>query len=327
MNDNLSLDLVTWGESMVRLSSPPGGSLETAQALDFKIGGAESNVAVNLARLGWRTGWASRLPDNALGWRIVRELAGHGVDTSQVLLVPDDRCGVYFIDPGTAPRPTRVVYDRADSALSRMTLAELNLDYLSSAGTLHLTGITPALSQSCREAWLESARRAKAGGSRVVLDVNYRAKLWTPEEAREALEAVFPFVDVVLCGAADLRLIFTMEPNPEAAARSFAERYGVGLVVLTLGAEGALAFDAGEGRVETAPAVPTVVRDRIGAGDAFAAGFIFGLREEGLLYGLRCGNALAALKQTFEGDVSLTGREELLEVVASGGGDPRGIRR
>ncbi len=319
------LDVVTWGETMVRLSPPAGFSLEDAHSLEVWIGGTESNMAIALARLGKRVGWVSRLPANALGRKICGEVARHGVDTSRVIWAEGERAGLNFIETATEPRPNLVLYDRAESAVARLSPAELDYDYLASANLLHLTGITPALSTACREAWLASAQKAKAAGRRVSLDINYRAKLWSPQEARQALEAVFPHVDLVLGALRDVRLLFGVEGEPAAAAELFAGACGLPLVVLTLEAEGALAWDGAEARQD--PAYPTLVADRIGAGDAFAAGFLFGWLERDVAHGLRCGNALAALQQTYRGDVSWARREDLLELVESGSAGPRRVNR
>lgn len=324
-----SLDVITWGETMLRLSPPEGLSLEYAQHLEVWVGGTESNVAAALARLGMRSGWVSRLPDNALGRRIHGEIARHGVDTSRVIWArgagEEARAGLAFMETGAEPRPGLVLYDRAGSALARMRPEELDLDYLASARLLHLTGITPALGAGCREAWLASAQHARAAGSRVALDLNYRAKLWPPEEARACLESIFPHVDVVLGALRDVQLLFGMPDDAERAAESFAAAHRLPLVVLTLGAEGALAWDGKT--LQRHPVFPTQVADRIGAGDAFAAGFHFGWLEKDVAHGLRCGNALAALKQTYRGDITWSTRQDLLELVEGGGADPRRINR
>jgi 2-dehydro-3-deoxygluconokinase len=219
-----------------------------------------------------------------------------------------------------------VLYARRDSALARLDAAALDavLDraVLGSARVLHLTGITPALGEGCRRAWLASAQRARAAGAQVSLDVNFRAKLWSPQQCREALEAVLPHVTVLFSGLRDLRLLFDAPADPEQAARTLAAAYRLPLVVVTLGTEGALAYDAVADVLRRAPSVPTEVLDRIGAGDAFAAGFLHGWLGDGpsnsgdVAHGLRCGNALAALKQTWRGDASWATRGDLEALLA-----------
>jgi 2-dehydro-3-deoxygluconokinase len=320
-------DVVTWGETMLRLSTPRGVPLEGAVALDVAAGGTESNLAIALARLGRRTAWVSRLPDNPLGRRLAHDIAAHGVDVSHVLWADAaEKCGLYFIEMGAAPRSNLVIYERRDSAVARLAPGGLDYGFLASGRLLHLTGITPALSEGCRQAWLASAQRARAAGTRVSLDVNYRAKLWSPQAARETLELLLPQVDVLFSGLRDLRTLFGVPEQPEAAARAMAA-YGVPLVVVTLAAEGALAYERDGDRVQRHPAFPTDVQDRIGAGDAFAAGFLHGWLEADVAHGLRCGNALAALKQTYRGDVSWATRADLEELLHSGAADSHQVRR
>ena len=318
-------DVVTWGETMVRLSPPAGFSLEGTAVLEVWAGGTESNLAIALARLGKRTGWVSRLPDNPLGRRLVREIGGHGVDCSRVIWSETGRVGLNFIETATPPRPNLVLYDRADSAIANLRPEELDYEYLASGKLLHLTGITPALSQGCREAWLASAQTAKAAGCLVALDINFRAKLWTPERARETLERIFPEVAIVLGALRDFQALFGMPSDPALAAETFAQAYRIPLVVMTLEEEGALAYDGKE--TYRHPVFPTEIQDRIGAGDAFAAGFLYGWRERDVAFGLRCGNALAGLKQTYRGDAAWCTKTELLDLVNSAGAAPRRVDR
>ena len=318
------LDLVTWGETMLRLAPPVGVALEGAASLEVCTGGTESNLAIALARLGRRVGWLSRLPEGPLGRRIAREIAAHGVDTSRVLWAQEGRAGLVFMETGLAPRPNLVLYDRAQSAVALLDPAALDYAYLSSARVLSLSGITPALSANCREAWLRSAQAAHGAGRRVLLDVNYRAKLWSPQQARTCLEQVFPYCAAMVCSFSDARLLFSAPEDPALAAEALRQAYHVPLVVLTLGEHGALAHD---GQVYRHPIFPTQVLDRIGAGDAFAAGFVHGWLEGDLPRALRYGCALAALKQTYRGDTTWSTQEDLEDLVAGGEVDARKVRR
>lgn len=323
-----AFDVITWGETMLRLSSPRGVALESATVLDVAIGGTESNLAIALARLGKRVSWVSRLPDNPIGRRIAREIGSHGVDTSHVIWCDgDEKAGLYLIEPGAAPRSNRVIYERKGSAISLLEPQALDYGFLASGSLLHLTGVTPALAPGCREAWLASARKARAAGCKVTLDVNYRAKLWPVAAARETLEAAFPFVEVLFSGLGDLCDLFGLPKAPEPALKSFAAAYRLPLVVVTLGSDGAIAYEREKDTVRRYPVFPTEVQDRIGAGDAFAAGFLYGWLERDVPYGLLCGNAMAALKQTYRGDSTWATREDLLELVERGAVDPRRVDR
>jgi 2-dehydro-3-deoxygluconokinase len=323
------LDVVSFGETMLRLSPPVGYSLENAPRLDLFVGGAESNMSIAFARMGGRAGWVSRLPDNGIGRRIAHEIAVHGVDVSRVIWAEGGRAGLIFIDTAPPPRGNDILYDRARSAIAELKPDELDWDYLGSAKILFLTGITPALSAGCQAAWLRAAKEAKAKGRRVVVDVNYRAKLWTTSQARETLEAVLPHCDALISAHRDLRTIFDMPEDAEAAAREVAQRYRVPMVVLTLGEQGALCLDniGFDGRLRRAPTFPCEPLDRIGSGDAFAAGFLKGWLEGDLDHALRLGNASAALKQTFRGDHSWATLRDVMDLVESGGADKRHVRR
>src|SRR6266850_2151248 len=183
-------DIVTLGEVLVRLAIPSPARFETARQLDLQIGGAEANVAAACARLGLTAAWVSALPANPWGERVRRELAGHGVDCAYVQTTEGARIGTYFLEYGVPPRPVRVLYDRRDSAFARLTPAEVDWAPLRGARLVHLTGITPALGDSAR-ALVERALRE---ASTVSFDVNYRATLWSPEQAREFVEPVLPRV-------------------------------------------------------------------------------------------------------------------------------------
>src|SRR6185369_12731348 len=207
-SDTPRFDFVSLGESMLRLSVPAGKRLDDTRKLDMELAGAESNVSVALARLGWRVGWVSRMPDHALANAILRALRSDGVDISAVKQVPDERLGTYFIEFATQPRSTQVIYDRADSAASHMTIADIDWDYLLNTRVLHLTGITAALSENCYAVLEEAIKRAHAVGVMVSFDVNYRAKLWNAATAGEKLRPLIADADILFCKGADATTLF-----------------------------------------------------------------------------------------------------------------------
>src|SRR5262245_48041121 len=181
-------DLIGIGEVLLRLSMPSPTRFETARHLDVQLGGAEANVMAAGARLGLRTAWISAVPDNAWGLRVRRELGGHGVDCRYVVTKADARMGVYFVEHGAPPRPPRLPYARRDSAFARLHPEDIDGGPARRARLVHLTGITPALGATPR-ALVERALREAA---LVSFDVNYRATLWAPEEARAFLSNVLP---------------------------------------------------------------------------------------------------------------------------------------
>lgn len=316
MHNSYDYDVVTLGEAMLRLSTPNNERLSQARSLDVQVGGAESNVAVALASLGFKTAWLSRLPDNALGRRVLAELNAHGVDTSGVRLVPGDRMGTYFVELAVPPRPNRVVYDRANSAASRMTTADVDFGRIAQARWLHMTGITPALSASCRQLTADVLAFARERGVLISFDVNYRALLWSMDEAGRVLESLIRRLDVVFVAHRDAIALFGADENAQSAAVALRARFDCRTLVLTLGEDGALACDGGA--ILHAPQVhhvPQVV-DRIGAGDAFDAGFIAArLWGHSVEVALAYGNVLSALKLTIPGDSALMLREELERLV------------
>lgn len=305
-------DVITFGETMLRLSPPSYARLEEATLLEVRIGGAESNVAVALARLGLRVCWWSRLPANALGRRIESEIRRWGVDTSAVQWEesPSARAGLYFLDFGVPPRPIEVTYDRAHSCASTIAPHHVDALHIAHSRLLHLTGITPALSSSCAEAVAHAIATAKRAGTRISFDTNYRARLWPKEKAKEVLEPLLPQVNLLLMPQEDGQQLFGFSEGGLALAQALRARYGVECAVVTCGGEGAFASSANGDLLAAPYPIPQVV-DRVGAGDAFDAGVIKGYLQGDLALGLQMGMAMAALKHTIPGDLLLCTREEI----------------
>jgi len=294
---------------MLRLSVPPGDRLEVADQLDLHVAGSEANTAIALAQLGRQVTWLSRLPDNPLGRRVVREIRGAGVDTSHVRWVTGARMGVYFVELASPPRPVSVVYDRAGSAAAELEPDDLPPGLVDSAKVVHLSGITPALSDGCRRLALETAERARAGSCRLTVDINYRAKLWSPESANGTLTQLATGADLVVMTREDARDVFGIRGEPLDVASEARKKLEVGTVVVTLGDEGSLwDSDNASGRVDP---LPTEIVDRLGAGDAFMAGVIDGLLDDDLERGMRTGTLLASLALGSHGDHVITTREEV----------------
>jgi 2-dehydro-3-deoxygluconokinase len=312
----MTLDLITLGESMLRFSPPDKRRMEQTSQFNCYVAGAESNVASGLARLGKQTAWISRLPDIPLGHIIANTLRQYGVDLGGVKWVHGERQGLYFVEDGSPPRPIRVWYDRANSAASRMTPDDLDTALIRSARWLHLTGITPALSDSCQataQAVLEIAREA---GMKISFDVNYRALLWNPAAAAAVLADFCRIADVVFVAARDAETLFGIRGEPAAIAHDLQKVWG-GMVVVSQGNEGVYGCD-GQGMF-TAPAFEVTIVDRVGAGDALAAGVICRLLEAAPLEdALRFGAAMAALKLTIPGDIAVVTRGEVEELIDKG---------
>jgi 2-dehydro-3-deoxygluconokinase len=312
----LKYDVVTLGETMIRLSPPGKQRIEQAVSLELKIGGAESNVAIDLARLGLRTAWVSRLVDNPLGRRIASEIRAHGVDTSRIIWTQDGRVGTYFIEFGAPPRPSRVWYDRADSAISLLSPQDIDWQILTETRLLHLTGITMALSENCAQIVNLLIDRAQEAGVTVSFDVNYRSKLWSAELAAKALRPLCTKTDILFVSSHDAERLFGCQGGPEQIATQLTEMFGARIVALTMADGGSVCID--ESGVHSEGPYPGVVEvDRVGAGDAFASGFLFGYLEgKGLAQCLRYARALSAIKYSISGDLAITTREELETLVS-----------
>ncbi|GAA0519198.1 carbohydrate kinase [Saccharopolyspora subtropica] len=278
------LEVLCLGETMSLVAPAAPVPLEQAPAFTLSAGGAESNVAVHLAALGHRVGWASRVGDDPLGRRMVASLAAAGVDTGLVEVCADAPTGVYFKDPG--PAGTAVYYYRSGSAASTMDENFLTDEQLDAPRLLHVSGITPALSDGCDRLIRHLLTRPRR--CRVTFDVNYRPALWPVAEAAPRLRELAQFADVVFVGLDEAATLWGVE-TPDGV-RKMLDRPDT--VVVKDGANAAYALGADTVAV---PAPEVAVVEPVGAGDAFAAGYLSGLlRGEDRVRCLRLGHILAA---------------------------------
>ena len=308
-------ELVTFGETMLRLSPPAGQRLETEGGLDAQVGGAESNVAAAAASLGTDAAWLSKLPANPLGRRVVRSLRSHGV-TPHVAWDDGEaaRLGTYYLEHGTEPRGTNVIYDRADASITTVDADELDHSVLESAEMFHTTGITPALSAATAQATTDLLAAAGEAGVTRSFDLNYRSKLWSPAEARERYESLFAQVDLLFAPIRDARSVLGYEGDAESVAYRLADDHDIETVVVTRGATGSLAYTDGE--IVEQGVIDAETVDAIGTGDAFVGGVLAELiAGSGIDTALSYGAATASLKRTIEGDVLVTTREEVEAVL------------
>ena len=328
------MDLVTFGEAMVRLTPPDFQRLEQARSLDVYVGGGELNVAVAAARLGVASRWVSRLPENALGRMIANRAREQGVDV-QIEWTADDRAGLYFAELGAAPRASSVLYDRAASAMSRVTSG--SIDWPSVFGGtrwFHVSGITPALSESAAKVTAEALVAAKRAGLTVSYDLNYRSKLWSAEKARAVQEPLMQHVDVLMATEEDTRVVFGIGSEAkdgyehvdaesyEQVAHTLAKQFDFRAVAITLRENPRVllnswsAIVAADGRIHSAPRYEVEVVDRIGAGDAFSAGLIVSrLENRGWEDAVRFATATSALKHSIPGDFCLVTRGEVEQLL------------
>lgn len=340
-------DLITFGEAMVRLSSSNHMRLEAATQLDVSVGGAEWNVAVNAASLGLRAAWVSRLVDVWSGRFITNTARFHGVDVSGVVWEEFDgvgrmRNGFYHLEIGAGPRASSVTYDRGHTAIASMTADMVDWkDLLSRTRWLHCSGITPALSETLAETVVEIFRTAAEAGVRTSYDLNYRGKLWTPEQAQKTNAKIVPFVRVLIGNEEDFEKCLALRAegtdqsysklDPESykqVARQAAERYeNVEIVGTTLRDAKTgllndwrcLLFD-GESFHLSRIYEDLEIVDRVGGGDSFSAALVYCLLQ-GAAPGEACEFAAAysALAHTFPGDTNWATRTEAEKVMAGGG--------
>jgi 2-dehydro-3-deoxygluconokinase len=306
-------DFLTLGETLLRLSPPGMQRLDQARLFEVGIGGSELNVACLLARLGRRAAWVSRLPEGPLGRIVEGEARRHGVDTRFVRRVPETRLGLMFFEPGPAPRNARVIYDRKHSAASELGFEDAPWEALIAASArVHLSGITPALGPSCRALVGHLAQLAAAVGKPVSYDLNYRATLQTPADARAMLATVAPHLELFVVAERDAQAVLGFTETAEPLAGAIAARYGVPLVALTRppGSEpGDLLW--ARGTVHFAPRYPVEIVDRIGAGDSFVGGLIHGLLDGDPDLAIRLAAYAAAIGLATPGDINHFGPEDL----------------
>lgn len=298
--------VITAGETMALVVPPSPGRLRHAASLSLSIGGAESNVAIGLVRLGIPASWISVLGDDELGELVLHRLRAEGVDTSGVRRIADRATGLYIREE-VAGR-LRVYYYRSGSAAATLSPNAFDPSMLQGAAFLHLTGITGALSQECAEFLPWAATTARDAGVRVSYDVNYRSRLWEPSAAQAATEALLPLIDVLFVGHDEANALWGWETDTALEQLS---KIGPSEVILKLGADGCAAMINGEQL--TSPGFPARQLDPIGAGDAFDAGYL-----AATLWGwapekrLRAANAMGAFCVQNLGDYEgLPNRREL----------------
>jgi len=294
------MDVITFGESMVLFNPDSSGPLRYVHNFNKSMGGAESNVAIALARLGHQAGWFSKLGNDEFGRYIKTTLRGEGVDVSRVIVDSEKSTGILFKERFMNPNPN-VYYYRKDSAASNLQPEELDASYIKSAKILHITGITPALSKSCRQAVFKAIEIAKENNMLVSFDPNIRLKLWTKAEAVPVLLEIAKRANIIFPGLDEGEMIFGLN-KPEEIAKSFMEM-GCSLVAVKLGKDGCYIANKKESQYVKGFPVEKP-EDTVGAGDGFAAGFLSGMLRK--LELRECGqyaNGVGAMAVMVKGDI------------------------
>ena len=337
--------IVTMGEIMLRLSTPNNEKFIQADEFDVNYGGGEANVAVSLANYGHDAEFVTAVPDNEIGECAVAALRKYNVGTKHIAR-SGERLGIYFLETGSAMRASNVVYDRAHSSISTATADEFNFDEIfADADWFHFTGITPALGDNVAAICLEACKAAKAKGITVSCDLNYRNKLWSKEKAGQVMGELCKYVDVCISNEEDANDVFGIksegtevtagELNKEGykeVAQKLTDRFGFKKVAITLRTSisandnnwSAMLYDGKDYYFSKKYAMHIV--DRVGGGDSFASGFIYGMMElQNPQLAVDYGAAHGALAMTTPGDTS-TARLEEVKKLAETSGSARVVR-
>ncbi len=317
-------DLLALGELMLRLSPPINERITRGDTLGKQAGGAELNAITGAAMLGLRCGIISKLPANDLGTYIKNRVRLCGVSDDYLVYDQDRdaRLGVYYYESGAYPRKPRIVYDRKNTSVNKLTVADYDDSLYGAARCFHTSGITLALSPQLRETAVEMIKRFKAQGAIISFDVNFRGNLWTGAEAKECIESILPYVDVFFCSEETARLTFLKEGNVREIMKSFTQEYPVSIVASTQRIVhspkrhtfGSVIYSAKDDTYyEEPPYADIEVVDRIGSGDAYISGVLYGLlsKEGDYQRALEYGNATSSLKNTIPGDLLSTDLKEI----------------
>ncbi len=336
------MKFITFGEIMLRLKSPGHERLFQSPALEATFGGGEANVAVSLANYGEEADFLTALPDNDIGYACARELRKYSVGTSQIVYKKDSRLGIYYLETGANQRPSKVVYDRAASAIAEAKAEDFNFaEALKGYGWLHITGITPALSQSAADLSLAAVKTAKELGLTVSCDLNYRKNLWKyGKEAHEVMSELTKYVDVIVANEEDVQksLGITVDVEVESGeldikkyedlTNKVLETYpNVQVITVTLRESfsadrngwSACINDRKEFYRSRRYEITDII-DRVGGGDSFSGGLVYGLNNyEDHKDALEFAVAASCLKHSVSGDFNLVTADEVKKLMKGDG--------
>jgi 2-dehydro-3-deoxygluconokinase len=319
------MDVVTFGETMVLFSSNDVLPLEYVHQLNKQIGGAESNVAIGLVRQGHKVGWFSKLGKDAFGRFVQNSIRAEGVDTSRCLFTDEGPTGIFFKEK-IAGDQVNIYYYRKGSAASTMIPIELDEEYIAQAKILHISGITPALSETAFDSVMKAIEMAKHHQVKISFDPNIRRKLLEPNRLREILLIISKEVDYILTGL-DEGEFLTGETTPEKVADSLMSPKTQSIIV-KLGEKGAYyQTNMESGYVPSFPVEKVV--DPVGAGDGFTAGFLSGiLQNESIAKSVCRGNAIGSRVVQVNGDIEgLPTREEVNQIILRSNAKPKDVMR
>lgn len=322
-------DVVGFGEVMLRLSPPNKERISQGEVFEKRAGGSELNVVSGISSLGLRTGIVTKLPDNEIGKFIKNKIRFYGVSDDYVIYdrSPHKRLGIYYFESGAHPRKPTVVYDRFGSSFTTLTIDEIDPSVYSSTRIFHVSGISLALSDNVRQAVIQMIKKFKQNGVIVSLDVNYRASLWDETTARDVITSIFHDVDILFVSEETSRRMLQRTGTLEEIMRGFAKDFGIKVIAATERKVISPTRHTWDSRVYSAqedrfyqedPYEEIEVVDRIGSGDAYVAGVLFGIIKYNCPQkALEFGNAMAAVKNTVPGDLPACDFDEIEQVVKS----------
>lgn len=304
--------LVSVGETPVRITPPDSRQFVDTEDVQLAAAGTESNVAITAANLGVDSVWASRLPKNQLGKRIVTELREYGVEPA-VTWTDEGRVGLEFIQRGVPPRESKVIHDRVGTTAASMTPSDLAMKRIQSADGVFVAGSTAALSSITIDTLTAVLGAGATGDGLAVFDLDYRPQLWDDEDAREALHEVFESTDVLIANEDQLRTVFGRTGDPHEVAHGVASKWDFETLAMTRSEHGALVLR--DSVLHECESVETETIDTAGQHDAFAGAFVQGLLEEnGPESALRDGVAAAAVARTLPGPIPAVDSEDVTAV-------------
>lgn len=334
--------VVTFGEIMLRLSTPNFERFVQSQNFDVTYGGGEANVAASLSNFGIESYFVTKLPKHEIGQSAVNHLRRYGVKTDFISR-GGERVGIYFLETGASQRGSKVIYDRSNSSVSQIKSGDINWDVvMKGASWFHFTGITPALGANARESLIEACRKAKENGAKISCDLNFRAKLWTEKEAQDVMIPLMQYVDVCIANEEDAEKSLGMKPHNTdihkaeldesgyiELAKSLKSKFNFETVAITLresysasrnGWSALLADSQDCIEPYRSTRYDIQIVDRVGGGDAFASGLIYGLlTKNNTKDALEFAVAASCLKQTIPGDFNHVSTDEVEKLIKSGG--------
>ena len=322
-------DVIGFGEIMLRLSPLNKERISQGEVFEKRAGGSELNVVSGISSLGLRTGIVTKLPDNEIGKFIKNKIRFYGVSDDYVIYDDSDgkRLGIYYFESGAFPRKPTVVYDRAGSSFTTITTKEINPAVYNSTKIFHVSGISLALSENVRQTAIDMIKGFKKYGTLISLDVNYRASLWDEDLARKVITSIFPDVDILFVSEETSRRMLQRTGTIEEIMKGYTRDYGIKIVATTERKATSPTKHTWDSRIYSAlenkfykekPYEGIEVVDRIGSGDAYVAGVLFGIVKYNCLQkALEFGNAMAALKNTVPGDLPACDFKEIKDIIES----------